>query len=353
MPTAPRAVTPRDSSPLLRRTAAIGEILLVTASFNGIAALLLRRLLTPAEAALAEDYALPDLLPGAAVTAVRLVVRFGIAIAIGFALLWWRRRRRPADVGVTRSGRSWGALAMTGVVVWAVGTIPFDLLYIVNGLHPFGQGFPLLNDPGPLLGRFDFWIAWLAGAVVLPPLLEETFFRGYARGRLEEAYGGMGAVVVSSLLFMLAHGHFYSTDPVKALTLVANLFAVACWAYAALRTGSIVPGIVAHALGNMPWPRTVPFLGALVLIQLVIIAASREAVRDYVVAAARDWQRSDRPATRFGALLSVACLVPLMTMAAAGMRRPLVITAVAWLLVFTAAWGLDTVRERFSARSPG
>jgi membrane protease YdiL (CAAX protease family) len=332
-----------------RHLAAIGEIVLVTVAFNLLAALLLRALVSPEWLAAGEDYERADLLPGAAAETVRLTARFGIGIVLGFALLWWRRRVTPAAAGVTRSGRSWSSLVATGVVVWAVATIPFDLLYLLNGVVPLGEGFTFFETAGPLWARPDFWALWAASALILPPLFEETLFRGYARTRLVESYGPMGAVLVSSLLFMLMHGHFYATDPLKPLTLVVNIVAVICWAYAAYRTGSIVPGMVAHAIGNMPWPRTVGVIGVLLVVQLVIIAIARGPVREWLGAFARDWRARDRSATTFGVVVSIAFLVPVMSLMAADQSLPMVILGVAWLVAFGAAWVLELARERRTA----
>jgi membrane protease YdiL (CAAX protease family) len=328
------------------RLAAIAEIVLVTVAFNLIAGVVLRALVPAEFRALADDYEQPSLYPGALAEALRLFVRFGIGIVLAFSLLWWRRRVSPAEAGVTRAGRSWGSLILTGVAVWAFATLPFDLLYLVNGLRPLGEGFTFFDTVAPLWSRPDFWAMWAASALLLPPLFEETLFRGYARTRLAESYGPMGAVIISSFLFMLMHGHFYSTDPLKPLTLAVNIFAVLCWAYAAHRTGSIVPGVVAHALGNMPWPRTMEVIGSLLVLQLVILAVARGPVREWLSAFAREWRGRDRGATAFGVLLSTAFLVPVMSLMAAGQRRTMILAGVAWLVVFATAWVLDLLGDR-------
>ena len=324
-----------------RRIAAIGEVILVTVAFNLIAAFLLRALVSREFLALGEDYEQADLYPGAAASALRLTIRFGIGIALGFALLWCRRRVRPAEAGVTRAGKPLGSLILTGVVVWAFATIPFDLLYLFNGVVQVGEGFTFFDTVGPLWSRPDFWALWAASALILPPLFEETLFRGYARTRLAESYGPMGAVIVSSFLFMLMHGHFYSTDPLKPLTLVVNIFAVICWAYAAFRTGSIIPGMVAHALGNMPWPRTLAVMATLLAVQLAILLIARTTVCEWLASFAREWRGRDRAGTTFGVALSFLFLVPVMSLGAAGIRSAMTGLGAAWLVVFIVSWITD------------
>ena len=80
------------------------------------------------------------------------------------------------------------------------------------------------------------------GAVLLAPVIEETFFRGFIFGGLLGRWGWLTAAGVSSLVFGLAHLSLYVIIP---FTGVGFLFA---WSYR--RTGSIIPGIVAHTLVN-------------------------------------------------------------------------------------------------------
>ncbi len=58
--------------------------------------------------------------------------------------------------------------------------------------------------PGPALG-----ISWagLVGALLLIPLLEETFFRGYLQAGLEARLGPAAAILIQALLFALHPAH--------------------------------------------------------------------------------------------------------------------------------------------------
>lgn len=95
----------------------------------------------------------------------------------------------------------------------ALGAVPLALVLTFLGLSLYGlatrslgwgplqsKGLPtaLLHDP-LLLGSL------LVLAVVVAPLIEEAFFRGFAFTALEPRWGTMGAAVLSSLLFGLAH----------------------------------------------------------------------------------------------------------------------------------------------------
>jgi uncharacterized protein len=88
----------------------------------------------------------------------------------------------------------------------------------------------------------------LAGfaTVIMAPLSEEIFFRGFIFGGLIRPLGVVGAMIVSGFIF--GAFHIQSASSIGLLlpfTLVGVLFA---WIY--YRTGSILPTIAAHFLFN-------------------------------------------------------------------------------------------------------
>jgi len=84
----------------------------------------------------------------------------------------------------------------------------------------------------------------LAGVatVLVAPLVEETFFRGFVFGGLRR-YGFFWAALASGLLFSAAH---LSLGGLIPLALVGMLFA---WSYS--RTGSLWTPIYAHFIFNL------------------------------------------------------------------------------------------------------
>ena len=80
-------------------------------------------------------------------------------------------------------------------------------------------------------------------AVVVAPVAEEFFFRRVLQGWLERELGGPIAITVSSLAFGLAHmGQGLAWIPLVLFGAAAG--------YLARQTGSIIPGILLHALFN-------------------------------------------------------------------------------------------------------
>jgi membrane protease YdiL (CAAX protease family) len=100
---------------------------------------------------------------------------------------------------------------------------------------------------------FDAELAWGAppaiavtvlGAVVFAPIFEELIFRGLLYGSLRARFSWPVAAVASALIFGLAHGY----GPAGFGSVLASGL---LWAYLYERTGSLVPGIVAHVANNL------------------------------------------------------------------------------------------------------
>lgn len=100
---------------------------------------------------------------------------------------------------------------------------------IVEFLPPFRtHGWPL-------------WSAFLL-MVVLPPILEELAFRGFLLARLTRLIGARDAVLLQAAVFAIVH-----MSPV----ILPSHFAMGlALGIATRRTGSLVPGMLMHALWN-------------------------------------------------------------------------------------------------------
>jgi membrane protease YdiL (CAAX protease family) len=92
-------------------------------------------------------------------------------------------------------------------------------------------------------------VAWVAPYLLFislaPGLSEEMLFRGYAQQRLIERWGGWTAILVTSMIFAIIH-----VDPHT----VVFAFPVGIWlGLMAWRSGSVWPGVIAHAAINGLW----------------------------------------------------------------------------------------------------
>jgi membrane protease YdiL (CAAX protease family) len=89
------------------------------------------------------------------------------------------------------------------------------------------------------------WAGLALFATVVPPFVEEMFFRGYVQRRLLSRWSPWLAIPVTSALFALSHGNL----PQACFTFTLGLWlGVLAW-----RTGSVWPGMICHAVLNGTW----------------------------------------------------------------------------------------------------
>ena len=93
------------------------------------------------------------------------------------------------------------------------------------------------------------WGSWgqvlktLTEFVIVAPFFEEIIFRGLLFPTLHAKVGGHLAIMGSALFFALAHGYGF-------VAFLAVLWSGLLWGWAYARTGSLLPGMIAHAINN-------------------------------------------------------------------------------------------------------
>ena len=98
-------------------------------------------------------------------------------------------------------------------------------------------------DPTLIQGTTWQLLLPLLSYTVLAPVFEEVIFRGVLYSTLRRRFTAPVAMVVSALIFSLAHG--YGT-----FGLVTIFWSGLLWAWAYEKTGSILSGMAAHAMNN-------------------------------------------------------------------------------------------------------
>lgn len=170
-----------------------------------------------------------------------LLLSVGIlgASAAGGAALWALLRRR--------SPRRYLALEKTSLAAVALGLLASAGLVAIFDLARWASAGTVVPEGWIETFRSAGSLPLLVAAlVVATPIFEECFFRGLLhRGLASSRLGPAGAVGVTALTFALAHG---PTDLLSALDPLASGLVLG---WIRVRTGSIVPGVAMHALGNL------------------------------------------------------------------------------------------------------
>lgn len=87
--------------------------------------------------------------------------------------------------------------------------------------------------------------------VVLPPIVEETIFRGFMYSGLRSKLPFITSALVTSVLFALGHLQFGSGAPLLWVAAIDTFVLSMVMCYVRERTGSIIPTMIMHALKNL------------------------------------------------------------------------------------------------------
>lgn len=176
------------------------------------------------------DSALPGPVPTLGLSAAAFLVASLIVTAL--------RVRSTAAVGLRRTSWRWIGLGVVAGIVGLVTSVGVAAAYIAIT----GDTSDLRPDLSAGASGSGVQVAlFLALGAVLVPFVEELFFRGLLFGALRR-HGFVVAVLVSSLLFGLAHG--------LSVALVGAALFGALTAVLYERSRSIWPAVAAHVTNN-------------------------------------------------------------------------------------------------------
>jgi membrane protease YdiL (CAAX protease family) len=163
--------------------------------------------------------------------------------------VYWKffTRRWVGRVSLLRNGGRAGAVALGGWRMVAA------LLFVLIVQASFVVTFCLIPFPAARftadyreLEHMPGWAAWaliVMGSIVAA-VCEETGFRGYMQGPLQTRYGPKIAIVATSVLFTLIHlSHSWALPILPHIFFASVLLGVLAW-----RSGSLLPGIIGHAV---------------------------------------------------------------------------------------------------------
>jgi membrane protease YdiL (CAAX protease family) len=151
----------------------------------------------------------------------------------------------------------WFTVRKYRVKWWALGVRGFDVDFVGIGvaLLMLATGFNLiynlvlsqfnLQAQMDLVALFeDLSSPWLllVGGIVVAPVVEELFFRGFVFAGLRDRYGWRKAGLISAGLFAVLHLQPLMVLPILLLGMI--------FAYLYHRSGSIWPAVIVHVLTN-------------------------------------------------------------------------------------------------------
>ncbi len=194
-----------------------------------------------------------------------LAVKLGADVAIGGVLYMGPGREASALVICLLSAVSWlPVLALLALAARATSDQPLVpwrgagryRIALVVAVAVFVTGASLVlsilaGDASTPLedairGPLDLW-AVVVFALVVAPVVEEIFFRGYLYTAVENTLGGWLAVLLIGLLFGLFHGLQYAGVP-AALAAVTLMGLGTTWVRR--YTGAVLPCILLHVAYN-------------------------------------------------------------------------------------------------------
>jgi membrane protease YdiL (CAAX protease family) len=272
------------------------------------AAILAQQLITPSLGqALGLAGGEQDLLAGSWTLVRMFALQYGalLVLAVIFGLMRGRRSARSYALGK-------GTLSAAGIVKWGIGLgllagAPGTLILFLQDIAPIGQDTPIWAALRETPRDMSFWTFMFVGSFGLVPLVEELTWRGYAIGRLTETLAPGAAILFTAVPFALLHVQYASTDPAMIATSVSVMIASFAFAFATVRTGTVWPAVIGHAITNFPadaWLGAVQL--ALALIVLVV----------FIKPIGRELRRWAGLFFRWSTLMALAVLAPIVAVAA-------------------------------------
>lgn len=169
-----------------------------------------------------------------------IAVKDFMFIGLAAAFVLWRYRLGWGGLGFRRFERRLWWWPLAAVVLILVGLTAYSVLLFLFGVDPPDQGFDPFFDTRAVLP-----LTWFT-FVIMAPLSEEIFFRGFIFAGLIRPFGLPAAMLASGLLFGAMHVSGLST--LAILVPIGLIGVLLAWIY--YRTGSLWPAIATHFLFN-------------------------------------------------------------------------------------------------------
>lgn len=163
-----------------------------------------------------------------------------------------------------------GALVFLGLLAFTFVALPFKLLWVAKHFLP--------AEPRPLFWSLlerswtpTFWLFLAVSSFVLTPIFEELFFRGYCQTRLEEDFGGIGAISIMTLFMTLGHNQYFHLNLLNAGTIITLIPITLGLGYVYWYSRSLIPAVILHMAINIPTKDVYDFLLPVMMVLILIV----------------------------------------------------------------------------------
>jgi membrane protease YdiL (CAAX protease family) len=162
------------------------------------------------------------------------------ALPLIFVVKYYEADLREIGVTLANARRNIFAGALVGTVSWGIASVLHAIITKIFGQlppHPSIERLEMTNSPAS-------YLAVLITIIVLAPVSEEIFARGFAYTIFKKRYGKSIGVILSAMVFAGLH---FNLSWAVAVIMILGIFL----AFLYETTGSLVSVIVAHSLINI------------------------------------------------------------------------------------------------------
>jgi len=146
-------------------------------------------------------------------------------------------------LGLVPGPSGWGRCGRLMAVVAAAGLLGEWMITLVAEPAGFSSHWTEGFDEAMIWGEPSELASSLLETIVFAPIFEEVVFRGLFFATLRRRFGFVASALISAIVFAVAHGY-------GLMGFASVLWSGMLWAWVYEKSGSVLPGILAHMLNN-------------------------------------------------------------------------------------------------------
>jgi membrane protease YdiL (CAAX protease family) len=171
-------------------------------------------------------------------TLLATAVQDGLLLYFTWLVMFRHKYLSLPGLGLKRDGRTAGLIALGLLAGLALFAVNYAVSWPIEQSGIAGGSQSIFDMRGRPWGLLMIGLA----TVVIAPVTEEVFFRGYALATVERKWGPGAGILLSALIFAAVHLSIVSLLPIFAIGI---LLAMLC------RKFGLIPCIMAHAVNNL------------------------------------------------------------------------------------------------------